>query len=687
MRSRGFVALMVAVSCWLLTACGGGGGSGGSAGVDGSTGGSTSGPANGSPTGLLPAAPTPGATLYADATTLLPLKAGATWHYRGVAPDGSGPPYGVLVRQSVDGADIRATRVSSSADDDQSLTYSVSGSTINATDPEAFGPGSPLTYTVLRSPVRQGEQITIADRTQVPTGTDIGGDKTADAADVLIDSRVVGNETVDLPDLQQSITALRVDTTAVLRFHPSGGGPVPPLTTTVQSEWDAAGIGIVRSASTAPASGLVCATFESDERLVFFDGVGRGLGALPGVRVRDSISGFPLGALRSAARAGDRVLVATDILNDFARTGMVLSALDANGIHQVSRTSTEVAPGEATPLLPIPDGVALINAQALPPTPFVLHEIRLRRFDRDAAPVGDPAGVVLVGNLLLGNAAAGSDGSKLWLLWSDASSNNGGTERLWLQDFDTSGRAIGAPRLLDSVDYVASPTRQFRNLALAATPGRVIATWGRWPTGALVPTAKVALATDTGAPVVRALGEPQRSPALMALPLATPAGQALFWSVQPGFSGVLGPDDGLLRGVAVAGDATLLRSAAPSLDAELLAARTSQVNAAGPSPGASDLENAIVFADGGWLQAAKVRQTVLLPGVDPAASSVLELLGWTPDGALASTAPSVRRLRLGYVGFADMTPLTGARRVVPLDDRLLVLDDGGPLTAAVVYRP
>lgn len=57
MRSRGFVALMVAVSCWLLTACGGGGGS---------------------PTGLLPAAPTPGATLYAAATTLLPLKAGAT---------------------------------------------------------------------------------------------------------------------------------------------------------------------------------------------------------------------------------------------------------------------------------------------------------------------------------------------------------------------------------------------------------------------------------------------------------------------------------------------------------------------------------------------------------------------------------------------------------------------------------
>ena len=47
----------------------------------------------------------------------------------------------------------------------------------------------------------------------------------------------------------------------------------------------------------------------------------------------------------------------------------------------------------------------------------------------------------------------------------------------------------------------------------------------------------------------------------------------------------------------------------------------------------------------------------------------------------------MRRLRLGYVGFADMTPLTGARRVVPLDDRLLVLDDGGPLTAAVVDRP
>jgi hypothetical protein len=680
MRSKIQAVLAAALSCSLLASCGGGGGTGTAAEPPVQ-------PPSGGATGLLPIAPAPGTTLYADATSLLPLRAGAKWHYRGVSPDVSGTTYGVLVQQAADGANISAARQSTKPDNNQTLTYMVSGNNINATDPEALGPGSPLTYAVLRSPVRQGEQITIVERTRLPTGIDVDGDRIADQADLVIYSRVVGNEAVDLPDLQQTLTALRVDTTVVVRFHPSGGGTLPPLVTSVQSDWYAPGVGIVRSASTAPVAGSVPTAYESDERLVFFDGIGRGLGALRAAGPRDGNTGFNLGFPRSAVRSGNRVLVATDIFNDFSRTGMVLSALDFDGVAKANRAYPDFAASAGTPLLPTTDGVALVSTQALPPTPFVSYEIRLRRFDRDVAPVGNPSGQVLVGNLLLANVAAGSDGTKLWLMWSDASSNNSGTESLWLQDFDFEGRPIGAPRLLDSAAYLASPTRQFQNLALAAKPGRVVASWGRRAFGELYPTAKVALAADTGALVVHSLGVAERSPAIAAQPLMASGGQALFWAGQPGFSGAQGPDDLLLRGVALANDGTPLRSAAPTVDAELLASRAGQVSAAGASPGASDLVSAASFADGSRVQAAVVRNAIMLQGVDTAASSFIELLGWTPDSPLASTAPGVRRLRLDYVGFANLSPLGLVQFVVPLDDRLLVLGYEVGLTAAVIYRP
>ncbi|HEV8689497.1 MAG TPA: hypothetical protein VGQ91_04305, partial [Ideonella sp.] len=66
------VGAAAALLSGLLAGCGGGGGGG-----DERT-----------TSGLVPAAPTPGATLFADATVLRPLVPGASWSYSGTDPDG-----------------------------------------------------------------------------------------------------------------------------------------------------------------------------------------------------------------------------------------------------------------------------------------------------------------------------------------------------------------------------------------------------------------------------------------------------------------------------------------------------------------------------------------------------------------------------------------------------------------------
>ncbi len=129
----------------LISACGGGGGAAG--GTTGS-GGSTGGGGSATITGLIPVAPAAGATLYADAAVLLPLRAGAVWHYRGTTQSTNGTgTYGVLVTQSAGSAGgVSVRRQSTAPDDDDTSTYSLSGGAITATESLQLGPAARPRY-------------------------------------------------------------------------------------------------------------------------------------------------------------------------------------------------------------------------------------------------------------------------------------------------------------------------------------------------------------------------------------------------------------------------------------------------------------------------------------------------------------------------------------------------------------
>ena len=56
-----------------------------------------------------------------------------------------------------------------------------------------------------------------------------------------------------MPDIQRTVTALRVDATFLVRFKKSGDGKYLPLETFTQSEWYVPGVGVVRRTSVEPA--------------------------------------------------------------------------------------------------------------------------------------------------------------------------------------------------------------------------------------------------------------------------------------------------------------------------------------------------------------------------------------------------------------------------------------------------
>jgi hypothetical protein len=229
------IALAAAQALALALALAGGGGGGGG---DGGGGGAppADGGGGGSATGFIPAPPALGAVLQADAAQLLPMRGGQTWHY---AARAGADRYGVLVRSTGGGDSMTLQRDSSAPDDDDAVTLSQVGSEIRLTTSlaELLGAGSgPLSYVLLRSPVRQDDQTTLLDRNGLALNVDLDGDGVGDSADVAAYSRVVGSEAVTLPDLQRSLDAVRVDTTLVLRLRRSAAGALP-VERVVQSDW------------------------------------------------------------------------------------------------------------------------------------------------------------------------------------------------------------------------------------------------------------------------------------------------------------------------------------------------------------------------------------------------------------------------------------------------------------------
>jgi hypothetical protein len=278
MRFARFAVLTLFVLC---TACGGGGGGG-----DATAGPPVSPPTVGPATsGLLPAAPTPGAIVVDDPARLEPVRDGSSRQFKGtyVSSPGAAPVlYDNRWTQQVrtDGTVLESE--SNSFNDGpvsdeyplvseqlaKSFTINISGRL-----PETIQ--SP----VLRAPLRAGDQYTLLDKRYTDTDIDQDLDGRTDILDAAWYTRVVGLDDVDLPGLGR-VRAVRVETVLLLRVLFSSNGSFSPVFRTATMYWAVADIGIVRQRleSTRPSRP---GEETYDELLVAWDGVTTGLGRMP----------------------------------------------------------------------------------------------------------------------------------------------------------------------------------------------------------------------------------------------------------------------------------------------------------------------------------------------------------------------------------------------------------------------
>ena len=234
---------------------------------------------------LVPVARPVGATIAADASIFRPLKVGSKASYRGEISESNSTSINVYTSEETQSeALVNGVRVSETRSDGKgegpSDIFVVNG-TIKTIDSVDFA-GKDLAERVelieMRSPVRIDDQWTSFERRFDDTAFDFDGDGKKDKLDVAIYSRVVGAETISLPNLPD-MQALRVDTYVSTRYISSATGlpsvtaELPPVKT-----WYVAGVGVVRQTITTPTS--ASATKTEDLKLTSWDGLTDGIGAM-----------------------------------------------------------------------------------------------------------------------------------------------------------------------------------------------------------------------------------------------------------------------------------------------------------------------------------------------------------------------------------------------------------------------
>lgn len=460
-----------------LTACGGGG--------SGSSGSGSSDPTG---TGLVPVAPTVGATLYADASSLRPLRNAATWHYRGtrsVASDSANTTTSYLTTTTqsdvtTGGATESTTNSGANGADTQKLV--VSGGVVYTQQSIDFtGKGVPPVVNVveLRSPVRQGDQYTILDQTFTDTAIDADGDGKMDSVDIGIYAQVIGLESVALTNLP-TVNAVRVDTFIRERVTYSSTGKSSPVVQLSLSTWYVDGLGIVRQAARRPAaSGSV--EIVTDEQLLSWDGGSVGFGVMEPISATIPAENHVFGGYRLPFNSfrfkvfpfADHVLLLTDTYGDSPnRLGSVLlSRFDLRG---------KVLGATEVPFPEICDVLTAHKSGVICVHPFntVDHgTYGLTRLDANGSLIGsvDGSTLNLKGNrdIVFNTQALGTiDGDTLWLLWERRfrSPETGlSTYELLVQPFSLDGVPLAGETLVKN-------GRGFPG-SLAGMGGRVVFSW------------------------------------------------------------------------------------------------------------------------------------------------------------------------------------------------------------------
>ena len=268
------LGLVGSLAAALLVACGGGGGGGEPAAPSWPAGG-----ANGT-TGLVPAAPAPGALLVPDSAVYRPLRAGSRWQYRqAINTRQPAPTVEVAMRAgSADRFVESRTDTGTATGSDQTIEFwrAANGDTLASLSlPLGVGRSITLSGPDLTRELRAGQLITAFDTRRADIGVDLDGDGRPDGADLAYWRVVVGFENLDLPASSRPVRALRVNDHFVVRTLSSRGGVIAS-STVYASTWYREGSGVVRTVLWSDATATAAT---SDELLVGYDGVDRGFGA------------------------------------------------------------------------------------------------------------------------------------------------------------------------------------------------------------------------------------------------------------------------------------------------------------------------------------------------------------------------------------------------------------------------
>lgn len=459
----------------MLAGCGGGGSGGGA-----STGWE-------SVTGLVPAEPSAGEVLYADATVLRPLQEGAKWSYRGTSIPYTGAlpiSYVTETTQSAVSANgVTETGTNPGNDGPDKQMLSIAGGAISSQEKIDFtGKGAPqtVTFTELPSPVRRGGQFTILDQRYTDTAIDADGDGKADTLDVAIYGLIVDKEALTLPDLPV-MQAIRVDIYMLSRVTYSSNGKYSPIVKASSQTWYVAGIGIVRQKNTVPIlQGTDVAI--TDEQITRWDGITTGLGVMPEVAavipMGNSVSPGQRLWINNYSRLfafpfGDHALLLTDAASS---SGTLASRVDLRGNVQGST----LLPGlQISPMGVVtagPNDVVYVE-----PMPWGAKGFGVTRISAVGELVGSVRGVTLDLNGDRVNPRtthfrAAMDGTTLWLLWNRSYYNTlvpGSVpgDELVLRAYSLSGVPLTDEFIVDS--------KMGSNLQIVASGGQVLMTWMR----------------------------------------------------------------------------------------------------------------------------------------------------------------------------------------------------------------
>ncbi len=630
----------------------------------------------------IPAASEPGAVLYASATSLRPLADEALWVYRGTrTANGQQLHYSSFRQVTASSAGFHERVSSPLANASRIQTLTPGAEQIGIEQDLLLAVGTfPVRGTELKSPVRQGEQIKLAQVQMAPLALDLDGDGKQDLIDVAAWSRVVGNEDVELPELERSVRALRVDTTMVSRTHRSSQVQPDASQTVVQSTWFAPGVGIVRNSRTQPvASSAGVGAVESDERLQLWDGISTGLGLVPSSPV--SVAGGSaavgpwLGQTHSAVRQGNQAFILSAA--SAGTDALTLSVLNGRGRleHSVEHSGLATLNQPRPQLMPLGDGVAVVRREAgVLLYPDQLENLKLARFDAKAQRLGKD--IWLVDSALAGSLQAASDGQTIWVSWVDPGSARQ-PRRLMLQGFDALGDIKTRAHSLDTRDGTETMTQ----IAVTAQQGRVMVNWRvesaagvelRQALGSATLPPTVATLTTTSITTLATASSALAGAAVT--PLLTESLAAITW-LQP-----LDSSNRLVapRAVALDGAAQARRATSGGLDQELLALPAGSVQAAARMTMAAETKRVLWAAAGtGRLRSDTEAEdrTLAFATVDAG------------DAALSAALPQLKNLRDSSPASTWQGSVQALQHIVPLDDRWLIIGhDGRYTTVAVLHK-